>query len=51
MSIKARIEEKKHTILPGTWWSGQKKKVERLELIDLEHEIMEDEQRIKINKG
>ncbi len=43
--IKARIEEKKHTILPGTWWSGQKKKVERLELIDLENEIKEDDER------
>jgi UDP-sulfoquinovose synthase len=32
--IKARIEEKKHLILPKTWWSGEKKEVERLELIE-----------------
>ena len=31
--IKERIEEKKHIILPRTWWSGVKKEVERLELI------------------
>ncbi|OGW13343.1 MAG: hypothetical protein A3G93_07835 [Nitrospinae bacterium RIFCSPLOWO2_12_FULL_45_22] len=33
-SIKQRIEEKKHLILPRTWWSGQKKPVETLEVID-----------------
>jgi len=31
--IKKRIEEKKHLILPRTWWSGEKKEVERLELV------------------
>lgn len=46
--IKARIEEKKHLILPKTWWSGLKKEVERLELIDLEEEIKEDEGKTKI---
>jgi len=46
--IKARIEEKKHLILPKTWWSGVKRVVERLELIDLEGEIEQDEQRFKI---
>jgi len=32
--IKARIEEKKHLILPRTWWSGKKKIVESLEVIE-----------------
>jgi UDP-sulfoquinovose synthase len=32
--IKQRIEEKEHLILPKTWWSGEKKEVERLELIE-----------------
>ncbi|MBN1493452.1 MAG: NAD-dependent epimerase/dehydratase family protein [Candidatus Omnitrophica bacterium] len=31
-NIKSRIEEKRHLILPKTWWSGQKKEVERIEL-------------------
>ena len=46
--IKERIEEKKHLILPKTWWSGVKRQVERLELIDLEKEIKGDEERVKI---
>jgi UDP-sulfoquinovose synthase len=46
--IKERIEEKKHLILPQTWWSGIKRKVERLELIDLEKEIKKDEKKYKI---
>ena len=46
--IKERIEEKKHLILPKTWWSGVKRQVERLELIDLEKEIRGDEERVKI---
>ncbi|MDD5454372.1 MAG: hypothetical protein PHW62_02585, partial [Candidatus Ratteibacteria bacterium] len=48
--IKARIEEKKHLILPQTWWSGVKRRVDRLELIDLEKEIEKDEQRYKIHR-
>jgi len=32
--IKQRIEAKKHLILPRTWWSGQKKQVETLEIIE-----------------
>ncbi|MBU1863874.1 MAG: NAD-dependent epimerase/dehydratase family protein [Candidatus Omnitrophica bacterium] len=32
--IKSRIEEKKHLILPRTWWSGVKKEVEQIELIE-----------------
>ena len=32
--IKKRIEEKSHLILPKTWWSGVKKEVERIELIE-----------------
>ncbi|MFC1808239.1 NAD-dependent epimerase/dehydratase family protein [Candidatus Omnitrophota bacterium] len=31
--IKQRVEEKKHLILPKTWWSGVKKEVEQLELL------------------
>ena len=32
--IKQRIEEKRHLILPRTWWSGEKRKVETLEVIE-----------------
>lgn len=32
--VKQRIEEKKHLILPKTWWSGIKKQVESLEIIE-----------------
>lgn len=32
--IRQRIEEKKHLILPKTWWSGLKKQVETLETIE-----------------
>ena len=46
--IRKRIEEKKHLILPQTWWSGIKRKVERIELIDLEEEIKKDGRKHKI---
>lgn len=46
--VKERIEEKRHLIIPTTWWSGIKKKVQRLELIDLEKEVKEDEQKYKV---
>jgi UDP-sulfoquinovose synthase len=32
--MKARIEEKQHLIIPRTWWSGIKKKVDQLEIIE-----------------
>lgn len=32
--IKQRVEEKKHLILPRTWWSGVKKVVDTLEVIE-----------------
>ncbi len=32
--VKQRIEERKHLILPRTWWSGQKKKVDTLEIVE-----------------
>lgn len=32
--IKQRIQEKKHLILPRTWWSGIKKVVETLEVVE-----------------
>ncbi len=41
--IKRRIEEKKHHIIPKTWWSGEKRKVETIELFELEKEIEESE--------
>lgn len=28
--IKKRIEEKKHHIIPKTWWSGEKRRVETI---------------------
>jgi UDP-sulfoquinovose synthase len=41
--IKSRIEEKKHHIIPKTWWSGEKKKVETIEIFELEEEIAKSE--------
>ncbi|MFC1576146.1 NAD-dependent epimerase/dehydratase family protein [Candidatus Omnitrophota bacterium] len=32
--IKQRIIEKRHLILPKTWWSGVKKNAERIELVE-----------------
>ena len=32
--IRRRIEEKKHLVLPRTWWSGLKKQVETLEVVE-----------------
>ncbi|RLC93729.1 MAG: NAD-dependent dehydratase [Chloroflexi bacterium] len=32
--IKARLEENKHLILPRTWWSGFKRPVETLEVVE-----------------
>jgi UDP-sulfoquinovose synthase len=41
--IKRRIEEKKHHIIPKTWWSGEKRKVETIEIFELEEEIKKSE--------
>jgi len=43
--IKRRIEEKKHLIIPKTWWSGEKRKVETIEILELEKEIKKSEKR------
>jgi UDP-sulfoquinovose synthase len=32
--VRERIEQKKHLILPTTWWSGIKKQVETLEVLE-----------------
>jgi len=32
--VKQRIEEKKHLILPRTWWSGVKRQVETLKVVE-----------------
>jgi UDP-sulfoquinovose synthase len=48
--IRQRIEEKKHLILPKTWWSGVKRTVERLELLDLEREMEHEQARVRINR-
>jgi UDP-sulfoquinovose synthase len=32
--IKERIDQKKHLIIPRTWWSGVKKQVESIEIIE-----------------
>lgn len=32
--IKEGIEQKRHVILPRTWWSGVKKEVETIEIVD-----------------
>lgn len=47
--IRARIDEKKHLIIPKTWWSGVKREAQRLELFDLEKEIKKDAEFFKIN--
>lgn len=47
--VRQRIEERKQVIMPKTWWSGMKKEVERLELLDLKEEIEADEQVFKIH--
>jgi UDP-sulfoquinovose synthase len=41
--IKRRIEEKMHHIIPKTWWSGEKRKVETIEIFELEEEIARSE--------
>jgi len=43
--IKKRIEEKKHHIIPKTWWSGDKRRAETIEILELEKEIEESEKR------
>ncbi|MBE0534388.1 MAG: NAD-dependent epimerase/dehydratase family protein [Phycisphaerae bacterium] len=48
--VRARIEERRQVIMPKTWWSGVKREVERLELLDLQGEIEEDERMFKINR-
>ena len=49
--IKQRIEEKKHLILPKTWWSGVKKEVERLELIDNDKKLLiKDEEIVSLKR-
>jgi len=32
--VKQRIEERKHLILPRTWWSGQKRQVDTLKIVE-----------------
>lgn len=48
--VKVRIEEKRHVIMPKTWWSGAKREVARLELLDLKSEIEKDERVFTINR-
>lgn len=48
--VKARIEERKHVIIPKTWWSGVKKEVERLELMDLAGEMDKDGRSFEIHR-
>jgi UDP-sulfoquinovose synthase len=48
--IKSRIEEKKHHIIPKTWWSGEKRKVETLEIFELEEEIRKSDKGFKANR-
>jgi len=48
--IKRRIEEKKHHIIPKTWWSGEKRKVETIEIFELEEEIAKSEEKNKNNR-
>ncbi len=48
--IKARIEEKKHHIMPKTWWSGEKKRVESIELLESEEEAAKSEEKSKSHR-
>lgn len=48
--IKRRIEEKKHHIIPKTWWSGEKRKVETLEILELEEAMKISEGRIESHR-
>jgi len=41
--IKRRIEEKKHHIIPKTWWSGEKRRVATIETLEFEEEIKKSE--------
>jgi len=45
--MRARIEEKKHHIIPKTWWSGEKRRVETIEIFELEEEIAKSEGKSK----
>jgi len=45
--IKRRIVEKKHHIIPKTWWSGEKRRVETIEIFELEREIAKSERKAK----
>ena len=47
--VKSRIEERRQVIMPRTWWSGVKKEVERLELLELKDELHDEEQLYKVN--
>ena len=47
--VKSRIKERRQVIMPRTWWSGVKKEVERLELLDLEGEMEKDERMFNIH--
>ncbi len=47
--VKSRIEERRQVIMPRTWWSGVKKEVERLELLDLKGEMEKDERMFNIH--
>jgi len=49
--VKKRIKEKKHLILPKTWWSGEKKQVETLEIVELEKEIEKDAAGVKADRS
>jgi len=45
--IKRRIEEIKHHIIPKTWWSGEKRQVETIEIFELEEEMKKGKERSK----
>ncbi|MCJ7563451.1 MAG: NAD-dependent epimerase/dehydratase family protein [Candidatus Aminicenantes bacterium] len=45
--IRRRIEEKKHHIIPKTWWSGEKRRVETLEIFEIEEEINRSNERLE----
>jgi UDP-sulfoquinovose synthase len=47
--VRGRIEERRQVIMPKTWWSGVKRQVERLELMDIAGEIARDGQVSQVN--
>jgi len=49
--IKRRIEEKKHHIIPKTWWSGEKRQVETIEVLEPGSQMKIEEEKGVAHRG